>query len=94
MVTKSFIVKNLYGIHARPARLIVQAAAKYNSQIYLSKNGEEVDAKSIMGILMLEASKGSELVLRIKGEDENEALEELQVIFEEITSIDGSSHLG
>ncbi len=94
MVSKSFIVKNTYGIHARPARLIVQAASKYASQIYLAKNGEEVDAKSIMGILMLEAGKGSELVLRIKGEDENEALEELQTIFEEITSIDGSAKIG
>ena len=93
MVTKSFIVKNTYGIHARPARLIVETAAKYDSQIYLSKNGEEVDAKSIMGILMLEASKGSELVLRIDGEDEEAALVDMENVFNEITSIDGSSQL-
>ena len=93
MVSKSFLVKNMYGIHARPARLIVDAASKYNSMIFLSKNGEEIDAKSIMGILMLEASKGSELVLRITGDDEADALQELEKIFEEITSIDGSSNI-
>ena len=93
MISKSFIVKNTYGIHARPARLIVETASKYNSQIYLSKNGEEIDAKSIMGILMLEASKGSELVLRINGEDEEVAMKDLENIFESITSIDGSSQL-
>jgi phosphocarrier protein HPr len=93
MVSKSFIVKNIYGIHARPARLIVETASKFTSQINLSKNDEEIDAKSIMGILMLEASKGSELVLRITGEDEEDALQELEMVFKNITSIDGSSNL-
>lgn len=90
MITKSFKVKNTYGLHARPAKLIVEEATKYKSDVYLSKNGEEVNAKSIMGILMLEAGKGSEIILRIDGEDENEAMEKLDAIFEEITSIDGS----
>ena len=93
MVSKTFVVKNIYGIHARPARIIVETASKFTSQIYLSKNGEEIDAKSIMGILMLEASKGSELVLRITGEDEEDALQELETVFKDITSIDGSANL-
>ena len=88
MVSKSFIVKNKYGIHARPARLIVETASKYKSDIFLSKNGEEINAKSIMGILMLEAGKGSELVLRINGEDEDAALQDMESIFEEIAKLE------
>ncbi len=88
MKSKSFIVKNKFGIHARPARLLVETASKYKSDIYISKNGEEINAKSIMGILMLEAGKGAELVLRIVGEDENEALQEMEAIFEKIATID------
>ena len=93
MLSKTFKVKNMFGLHARPARLIVDAAAKYKSNIYLAKNGEEVNAKSIMGILMLEASQGSELVLRIEGEDENEAMKDLEAVLKKITSQDGSADL-
>lgn len=87
MITKSFIVKNQYGIHARPARMIVEEASKYRSEIWLSKNGEEINAKSIMGILMLEARKDTELVLRIVGEDEENAMNAMSEVLENISSI-------
>lgn len=87
MITKSFIVKNQYGIHARPARMIVEEASKYHSEIWLSKNGEEINAKSIMGILMLEARKDTELVLRIVGEDEESAMNAMSAVLENISSM-------
>ncbi len=87
MVTKTFIVKNQYGIHARPARMIVEEAAKFKSDIFLSKNGEEINAKSIMGILTLEARKDSEIVLRIIGADEEEALKAMTDVLERISQL-------
>ncbi len=88
MITKSFIVKNQYGLHARPARMIVEEASKFRSAIYISKDGEEINAKSIMGILTLEARKNSELVLRIEGEDEEEAMQALTEVMEKISLLE------
>jgi phosphocarrier protein len=87
MVSKTFIVKNKYGIHARPARLIVQTAMQFKSDIQIVKNNEEINAKSIMGILMLEARKGTELEIRCHGEDEKQALEQMAQIFNKISEI-------
>ncbi len=87
MVSKELIIKNKYGIHARPARLIVEAAGKFKSDIYVAKNGEEMNAKSIMGILMLEAKKGSTLEIRADGEDEQEAIEAMTKVFAEIAEL-------
>lgn len=92
MVKKSFIIKNAYGIHARPARLIVETATKYSSDIFLEKEGEQINAKSIMGILMLEASQGSKVELKISGDDEEDALEALEGIFEELESKEKWNH--
>ena len=74
MLTKSFSIKNKYGIHARPAGQLVKTATKYNSQVFISKNGNEVNAKSIMGVLMLEAGYGSEVVVKVVGGDEENAM--------------------
>ena len=83
MVKKSFTINNKLGIHARPASQFVKTASRFKSAIYISKNGNEVNGKSIMGVLMLEAGYGSEITVRIEGEDEfsaMEALEELIVV--------------
>jgi len=87
MVSKSFVVQNKYGIHARPARLIVETAIKFESDIFIAKNSEEINAKSIMGILMLEARKGTELEIRCEGEDESAALEHMVEVFEKISEL-------
>ncbi|MBN1481189.1 HPr family phosphocarrier protein [candidate division KSB1 bacterium] len=87
MVSKTFTIQNKYGIHARPARLIVETAVQFKSEIHLAKNNEEIDAKSIMGILMLEASKGSELLIKCDGEDEKEALQHMTEVFEKISEL-------
>lgn len=85
MIEKSFIIKNELGIHARPAALLVQTASGYSSSIYLSKDGTEVNAKSIMGVLMLEACCGSEIVVRAEGNDESEAICALEKLIIERT---------
>ena len=87
MVSHRFVVKNKYGIHARPARLIVETAIKFKSDIFLSKNNEDINAKSIMGILMLEARKGTELEIKCDGEDESTAMLEMTQVFEKISEL-------
>lgn len=76
MLGKQVIVQNQLGIHARPATLLVQMAAKFESDIYLSK-GEvrRINGKSIMGVMMLAAEHGAEVLVETDGEDEVEALE-------------------
>ncbi len=75
MLTKEFTIKNKYGIHARPAGLLVKTSSQFKSSVYISKDGTEVNAKSIMGVLMLEAAFGSVVQVRIDGEDEHKAMD-------------------
>jgi len=82
MIKKTFRIGNKQGIHARPAGQLVKVASRFKSSIYISKNGNEVNAKSIMGVLMLEAGFGSEVVVRVDGEDEFSAVEALQHLIE------------
>ena len=81
MVERNLAVINRLGLHARAAAKLVHAAGTFTSQIYLAKDGEEVDAKSILGILLLAAAQGSEVKLRCEGEDEREALEAISGLF-------------
>lgn len=62
------------GVHARPAAQFVKIASKYKSDVYISKNGREINGKSIMGVMMLAAEIGSELLLKIHGEDQEQAM--------------------
>lgn len=75
---KKLIINNEQGLHARPASLFVQIANKYVSEVIIKKGDEEVNGKSIMGILTLGANMGSEIVILVDGEDAEEALKELQ----------------
>ena len=77
MIEKSVVIQNKYGLHARPAAQFVEVASRYAADINIEKDGVEVNGKSIMGVLMLAAEKGSELTLRTDGEDEQELLDEL-----------------
>lgn len=78
MTEKIFVIKNKIGIHARPAAQIVKAASGFRSAIYISKDGNEVNAKSIMGILTLEAGFGSKVTVKCDGEDELDAIEAIE----------------
>ena len=82
MVTKTVKVANKDGLHARPATQLVKIASKYESEVWLCKNGREVNGKSIMGVMTLAAAKGSEILLKIDGPDEKEALAALVDLFE------------
>jgi len=77
MVEKEIIIRNKTGLHARPAAVIVQTANKYHSDIFLEKEDDRVNAKSIMGVMMLAAAVGSRIKVIADGVDEKEAVEEI-----------------
>ena len=77
MIEKKVKVLNSMGLHARPAAQFVKIAAKYKSDVYISRNDREVNGKSIMGVMTLAAEKGSELTLKIDGRDELQAMKAL-----------------
>ncbi|MFH0827755.1 MAG: HPr family phosphocarrier protein [Candidatus Omnitrophota bacterium] len=79
-VKKKLKVKNKQGLHARPAALFVQVANRFESNITVSRDQEKVNGKSIMGILMLGAEQGSEIILEVDGKDADSALVELERI--------------
>lgn len=82
MIKKNVTVINTHGLHARPAGAIVRAASMFNSKIELIKDGNAVDAKSIMCVLMLAAAKGTVVTVSADGEDEAEAVEAVVGLFE------------
>ena len=79
-IKKKLIVKNKQGLHARPAALFVQIANKFDARIIVRRNEERVNGKSIMGILMLGAEKGSEITIEAEGDDASLAILELEKI--------------
>ncbi len=81
MVRRDLAVINRLGLHARAAAKLVHTAGLFSSQVYLAMDGEEVDAKSILGILLLAAAQGSEVTVRCDGADEQEALEAIAELF-------------
>lgn len=82
MIEKQLKVTNQLGIHARPAALIVQTCAKYKSEITLCYDGIEVNARSIMSVMMLAAESGATIVLVASGEDEEAVVKEVTALFE------------
>jgi phosphocarrier protein HPr len=81
MVEKTTVIKNRAGIHARPAAMIVQTAGKFKSRIFLEKNGDRINAKSIMGIITLGAGYDSTILIIAEGEDESEAAGAIEKLF-------------
>jgi phosphocarrier protein HPr len=77
-IEKQLTVMSRQGLHARPAALFVQIAARYQSAITVSKDGESVNGKSIMGILMLGARKDARLTIMVDGDDAESAIKELE----------------
>ncbi len=80
IVEKQITIRNKQGLHARPAAIFVQVANKYESEITVKKDTEEINGKSIMGILMLAAEEGSQVILKAAGSDAEEAVNELEQI--------------
>ena len=75
MVNKEIEIINKLGLHARAAAKLVSLASKFTSEVQLRKNNQEVNAKSIMGVMMLAASQGTRLELSVSGEYEQEAID-------------------
>ncbi|HEX9020997.1 MAG TPA: HPr family phosphocarrier protein [Nitrospirota bacterium] len=81
MKKKELLIENKLGLHARAAAQIVKSASAYSSKIVLIKDGLEVDGKSIMGIMMLAAAKGSTVMLHASGADEDLAIVGMERLF-------------
>ena len=77
-IVKEISIVNRLGLHARPAAMFVRIASRYRSEIWVAKEGEEVNGKSIMGLMMLAAGQGSKLRIRCEGPDADKAVEELE----------------
>ncbi len=83
MITCDIEIINKLGMHARAAAKFVTTASQYSSEIQLSREEQSVDGKSIMGVMMLAASQGTKLTIRVDGEDESQALTALKNLIEE-----------
>ena len=81
-LTKTVTVVNELGLHARPAAMIARIAMKAQSGVWLIKDGEEVDATSIIDILSISGTKDSRITLRIENSSDNEILQEISYLFE------------
>src|SRR5436190_17889302 len=79
-MTKDFMVSNKLGIHARPAAMFVKTANRFTCDIFVAKDGEKVNGKSIMGLMMLAAGPGSKLTVYAQGQDASQALSELETL--------------
>src|SRR5450432_4061480 len=81
-VEKEITILNRLGLHARPSALFVRVATRYRCEIWVSKEGEEINGKSIMGLMMLAAGQGSKLQVRAEGSDAAEAIKDLEALVE------------
>ena len=80
MAKLSLEIINKLGLHARASTKFTQTASQFKSEVWVEKNGRRVNAKSIMGVMMLAAAKGSTIEIEATGPDENEALAALQTL--------------
>ncbi len=75
-------IQNRLGLHARPAAMFVKIANRHKAEIWVEKDGEQVNGKSIMGLMMLAAGQGSKLSVSVEGPDAEKAMEELELLIE------------
>ena len=75
MISRDFVISNRLGLHARPSAQLTQTASRFASDIHISRNGRRVNAKSIMGVMMLAAGQGSTVTVEAEGEDAEKALQ-------------------
>lgn len=80
-LTKELLVQNKMGIHARPAAMIVRITNKFKAEVFVEKEGEQVNGKSIMGLMMLAAGRGSKVKFLASGADAEQMLTELEALF-------------
>ena len=75
---KEIMIVNRLGMHARPAAMFVRVASRFRAEVWVEKEGEEINGKSIMGLMMLAAGQGSKLKIRCEGPDADKLLEEIE----------------
>ncbi len=80
MLEKKITIINKLGLHARAAAKLIGTTSRFSADIRLEKDGREVDGKSIMSVMMLAASKGTELIIKTDGEDQTEAMQAIETI--------------
>jgi phosphocarrier protein len=81
-ITRELIVINKLGIHARPAAMFVKTANRFDCEIFVEKDGEKVNGKSIMGLMMLAAGPGSKLLIHAEGQDAGRAVIEIELLLQ------------
>ncbi len=79
-ISKELVVSNKLGVHARPAAMFVKTANRFQCEVLVEKDGETVNGKSIMGMMMLAAGPGSKLHVHAKGQDAQQAVHELEAL--------------
>ena len=77
---KDFTILNRLGLHARPSAMFVKTCSRFKCDIWVEKDGEQVNGKSIMGLMMLAAGQGSKLTIRCEGSDADKALVEIEAV--------------
>ncbi len=77
MIVKETVVVNELGLHARPASKLVRMAAKHQSSVYITYGSDKINAKSIMGLMMLAVEQGGRILIEVDGEDEEELMEKM-----------------
>lgn len=80
--SKEITVLNRLGMHARPAAMFVKIASRHRAEVWVEKDGEQVNGKSIMGLMMLAAGQGSKLMITTEGSDAKKAIEEIEQLIE------------
>ncbi|MBI5381133.1 MAG: HPr family phosphocarrier protein [Opitutae bacterium] len=80
-LSKELVVQNKMGIHARPAAMIVRITNRYKADVFVEKDEEQVNGKSIMGLMMLAAGKGSKVKFLVSGADAAQMIADLEALF-------------
>ena len=80
--TRDLVIQNRNGLHARPAAMFVKISSRFKAEVWVEKDGEKVNGKSIMGLMMLAAGKGSTLHVSAEGADAEEVLQELDQLIQ------------
>ena len=83
MQTREITINNKLGLHARAAAKLVAVANSYSAEVTLEKQGQRVNGKSIMGVMMLAASKGSVIAIKVSGDEEDEVMRKLVELIED-----------
>jgi len=82
-IEKEITIVNRLGLHARPAAMFVRIASRYRSEVWVAKEGEQINGKSIMGLMMLAAGQGSKLTIKCEGPDADKVMEELEELIQQ-----------